>query len=652
MSGIMNLWISTEDAAKTMDITPRAVVKGKRMWETRIVSGATGKSMEVRLASLPHDAVVRYQIENLPEIPEVKVIEEDTDAYANVYAKANSRAKRHADKWSQILSRCEGVSGRMELEAWAQSWSRSNPEMAVSAQSIYRTRAQITEFGRLSLLAPTRIVSSTVSDSMWEAFKWAYLRPSAPSVPVAREIALGKCMDDGLVTDRESFPSVHAFQRRVNRELDEALLAYARKGRKRYNDAHGVHIERVYTMPAGSVWVGDTRTWDVFVKINGQEAPQTCYITLFVDMRTSMPMGWHLHTSAPSTDNTLRAIRNGIEKYGLPDELYLDNGREYRNKDFSGQTRGHRICEDTQRAESLAVRLNIKIHFAIVQRAQSKIIERNFLTIKGYFDKAFSSYKGGNVLEKPEILKKVLKSGKYIAWEDFQILANQFMAETFSAIKCQGKNHHGLSRSALWNELIVQRPEMRRVTQETASMLTTRTAAGKIRRQGFYLRELQCWYWAEFMPVNQGRDVVLRYDPEDLRIAWVHGADGVLMGEAMLWQAVEALVSHGDAVGKTQLAENIARTKRAEKMVREMVPDATKDQAREILHATNTALGIPNILNPCTGATQLTRHDHDAKTLATEAKIGKIDLSQFVKPEDNKPILIVWPDELPLAKQA
>ena len=651
MSGIMNLWISTDDAANAMQITPRAVVKGKRMWDTRIVSGSSGKHMEVRLASLPHDAVVRYQVEKLPEIPEVKIVVEDTEAYANVYAKASARTKRHADKWSLILSRSEGITGRLELESWAQHWSRANPDMAVSAQSIYRTRAQVAEFGRMSLITPSRVVGSTVTDEMWEAFKWAYLRPSAPSIPVAREIALGKCLEDGLTASRDNFPSIHAFQRRVSRELDEAVLAYARKGRKRYNDAHGVHIDREYTMPAGSVWVGDTRTWDVFVQVDGKPKPSTCYITLFVDMRTSMPMGWHIHLSAPCTDNVLRAIRNGIEMYGLPDEVYLDNGREFRNKDFSGQTRGHKIVEDEQKAEALLSRLNIHPHFAIVQRAQSKIIERNFLTIKGNFDKRFNSYKGGNVLEKPEILKNVVKRGLAIGWEAFQGLANKFMSEVFPAIKSEGKNHQGKSRSELWSELIVQRTEMRRVTQETASMLTTRTATGRIHRQGFRLRELECQFWAEWMPVNQGREITLRYDPEDLRIAWAYDSSGALIGEAMLWQAVNALVSHDDVIGKTQLAENIARTKRAEKMVREMVPDATKDEARDMIHAMGTALGRANVLNPL-GVTQITRHDHDAKILAADARVGKGDLAQFVKNETNeKPILIVWPDEVPFAKQ-
>lgn len=644
-----DIWIPTEDAAIAMQVTPRAVVKSKRLWRYRPAESGIG--FEFCLASLPHDAVVRYQIANLPDIPEVSVVKEDTEAYANMYAKASNRSKNHADKWSLILSRCEGIMGRSELDRWTTTWNEAHPEMAVSTPSIYRMRAQVADFGRISLLSQSRVVGSTVTDELWEVFKWAFLRPSAPSVPVAREIAIGKCIQDGIISDSDQFPSVHAFQRRVNRELDDAVLAYARKGKKRYNDAHGVYIEREYNMPAGSVWVGDTRTWDVFVQVEGQEKPSTCYMTLFLDMRTYMPMGWHIHLSAPSTDNVLRSIRNGTERYGLCDEVYLDNGREFRNKDFSGQTRGRKIIEDEQKAESLLSRLNIRAHFAKVKRAQSKIIERNFLVIKGNFDKLFNSYKGGNVLEKPEILKDVIKRGKVMPWEEFKKLANQFMEETFPMLVCEGKNHNGASRLEKWNELIAQRQPMRRVSQETASMLTTRTATGTIRRQGFRLVELDCWFWAEWMPVSQGRSVTLRYDPDDLRIAWCYAEDGSLLGEAMLWQAVDAIVSHSDVIGKERIAAGIKRTKTAEKLIRSLVPDATRDEARAMLDSRSVYLGKGQINIP-SGQVQITRHDHDAKALSTDKKIGKTDLGQFVKNTDESPVLIAWPDEIPLSKQA
>lgn len=45
-------------------------------------------------------------------------------------------------------------------------------------------------------------------------------------------------------------------------------------------------------------------------------------------------------TTAPSTQSTLVALRKGILKYGIPENIYVDNGREFLTYDIGGL--GHR----------------------------------------------------------------------------------------------------------------------------------------------------------------------------------------------------------------------------------------------------------------------------------------------------------------------
>ncbi|MBR6674033.1 MAG: transposase, partial [Mailhella sp.] len=396
---------------------------------------------------------------------------------------------------------------------------------------------------------------------------------------------------------------------------------------------------------AGQVWVGDTRTWDVFVKVQGQEKPATCYITLFMDFKTYMPMGWCLHHDAPGTENTLRAIRHGIERYGLPEEIYVDNGREYRNRDFSGQSRGHQIVEDEQYAESMASRLGIKMHFAIVRNARAKIIERNFLIIKNGFDRMFNSFKGGTVVEKPEPLKGVLKSGNFLTWEEFYGLAQEYMTNVFPGLPCQGKHHNGMTRRELWNAEIVKREPMRRVSRETLSMLVSRTVKGRIMHMGFHLAQLDSWYWAEWMPVWKGREVTFRYDPDDMRTAWCYDQNKKLIGECTLQSAVGAMVKDDDAVGKQLIAEGVARKRHEEKMLKEICPDMSKEQAEEYISAMRTAVGPQDIFVP-QGPTHLTRHDRDSEQLRAEKKVGNADFYNIVEGEvEEKPSTDLW-DEL------
>lgn len=46
-------------------------------------------------------------------------------------------------------------------------------------------------------------------------------------------------------------------------------------------------------------------------------------------------------TNAPSSQATLIALRKGIVKYGIPENIYVDNGREFLTFDVGGL--GHRL---------------------------------------------------------------------------------------------------------------------------------------------------------------------------------------------------------------------------------------------------------------------------------------------------------------------
>ena len=59
----------------------------------------------------------------------------------------------------------------------------------------------------------------------------------------------------------------------------------------------------------------------------------------FFDARSGIFTGCYV-TSAPSSQATLIALRKGIMKYGIPENIYVDNGREFLTFDVGGL--GHR----------------------------------------------------------------------------------------------------------------------------------------------------------------------------------------------------------------------------------------------------------------------------------------------------------------------
>ena len=619
------IWISSAKAAELLGLSERQVRNIVSSWDYKWDTENGRKVLKINARSLPKEAADRYVMETLPEAVEVASRSEDVETVIRSYDRATSRAKKNFDKWTLILLKCEGITGTKELGRFVDEWNKAHPEMKTSIKSIYRQRASVEDCGKIALINHRETMKSTVTDAMFDDFKTAYLTANKISVYSSWMIALGKAMERGECKGESDFPSKSAFVRRLKNEYAPDVIYFAREGKKKFYDNKGYHLDRDYSdLKAGEVWVGDTRTWDVFVKVQGQEKPATCYITLFIDFKTYMPMGWCLHHDAPGTENTLRALRNGIQRYGIPENIYVDNGREYRNKDFSGQSRGHQIVEDEQYAESLASRLGIKMHFAIVRNARAKVIERNFLVIKNGFDRLFNSFKGGTVVEKPEPLKGVLKSGNFATWEEFESLAQDYMTNVFPGLPCQGEHHKGRSRAELWNEEIVKREPMRRVSKDTLSMLVSRTVSGRIRHMGFYLPQLDSWYWAEWMPVWKGREVIFRYDPDDMRTAWCYDQNKKLIGECALQSAVGAMLKDDDAVGKAQIAEGVARKRHEEKLLKEICPDMTKEQAADYISAMRTAVGPQDIFVP-QGPTHLTRHDKDAQELRTDRKVGNAD---------------------------
>ena len=629
------IWISTEKVAELIGISERHVRRQLPLWEYKWVDENGKKVIKINVRSLPKEACDKYIEGSLPELADVATHKDDIDMVARAYDRSCGRSKKNFDKWTLILLKCEGITGTKELGRFVDEWNRKHPEMKTSIKSIYRQRAAVEDCGKIALINHRETMQSTVRDEWFEDFKTAYLTANKISVFSCRLIALGKAMERGEIRSDAEFPSQSAFVRRLNREYAPDVIYFAREGKKKFYDNKGYHLDRDYSdLKAGQVWVGDTRTWDVFVKVPGQEKPATCYITLFLDFKTYMPMGWCLHHDAPGTENTLRAMRNGIERYGLPEEIYVDNGREYRNRDFSGQSRGHQIVEDEQYAESMASRLGIKMHFAIVRNARAKVIERNFLIIKNGFDRLFNSFKGGTVVEKPEPLKGVLKSGNYLTWEEFHDLAQDYMTNVFPGLPCLGKHHAGMTRSQLWNEEIAKREPMRRVSKDTLSMLVSRTVTGRIMHMGFHYAQMDTWYWAEWMPVYKGREVTFRYDPEDMRTAWCYDSDKKLIGECYLQSSVGAMVKDDDVVSKQQIAEGVARKRHEEKLLKEICPEMTKDQAAEYIGAMRTAVGPQGVFIP-EGPTHITRHDKDTAQLKSEKLVGNGEIINLLGDDDD-----------------
>lgn len=134
-------------------------------------------------------------------------------------------------------------------------------------------------------------------------------------------------------------PSYTTFYRRAQADIPEPLKVLGREGEKAFRDRCAPYIRRVYDdMRSNEWWIADNHTFDIITEgENGQR--HRLYLTAFFDARSGIFTGCYV-TNAPSSQSTLIALRRGILKYGIPENIYVDNGREFLTYDVGGL--GHR----------------------------------------------------------------------------------------------------------------------------------------------------------------------------------------------------------------------------------------------------------------------------------------------------------------------
>lgn len=152
--------------------------------------------------------------------------------------------------------------------------------------------------------------------------------------------------------------------------------------------------------------------------------------------------------------------------------------------------------------------------------AKAKPIERTFRTVKEHFSRATAGFCGGNVLEKPESLKKRIKAGKLP--KDFAIrealadwIDGDYNLQPYGGVESQ---YRTMSRLDVWNQ------EIESVRKANAAdlnlMLMRSTRLQKIKRNGVYVvyGGERIWYrHPEQTILHLDESVYVRYDPADLK---------------------------------------------------------------------------------------------------------------------------------------
>ena len=460
----------------------------------------------------------------------------------------------------------------------------------ISKQMLYRRWKALRERDYKSLIdmrGKVRRGKCKISEPIWQAFLSFYLDQAQH--PIRQCYLYTELWAQQEMPQALPLPDYTTFYRHIQNDIPEAVEILGRQGEKAFNDRCAPYIRRCYSdMHSNEWWIADNHTFDIISQTeSGQK--HRLYLTAFFDARSGIFTGCYV-TDAPSSQSTLIALRKGILQYGIPDNIYVDNGREFLTYDVGGL--GHRqkaSKKDEFAPPPIFQRLGIKMTNAIVRNAKAKIIERRFLDVKNQLSRLFETFTGGTVVEKPECLKTVLKDGKIPVDGELTATINTLLEYYFNRQPYGGAvaSDRGKPRIQVYNEQLIRK----RVAGENdlALMLMRSSRPQTVSRRGVKLTIAgqQLDYWTDDMVFQLlGKKVYVRYDPEDLSEVRIYDLqDRYIMNAPVDNTAVLKYGSSSDEV-----AAAMRKVKRMERIAKEaktasVLPQIGRHTALELVLA-------------------------------------------------------------------
>ena len=569
----------------------KRLLKDGKLQAVETVNEKNRKTYLVPLDALDEDLQYKwYQMmkENPPEDITKLSESEQENAAVDTFSEEE---RKEIDFWIDLVSRWQeyrkmpGVTSMADVDQkFVTFCSLEYPDRRISIDTLYRKWKAVKENdlkGLVDQRGKWRKGKSSIDETVWQAFLYYYLDEAQH--PIQKCLEYTKMWAQELRPDLYAdIPSYSAFYRKLA-SVPEGVKVLGREGHKAYNDRCAPYIRRIYDdMASNEWWIADNHTFDVMVKDKDGKLHRP-YLTAFLDARSGIFTGFYV-TYNPSSEATLIALRRGILEYGIPDNIYVDNGREFLTFDIGGL--GHRKKKPKDGMElfeppGVFKRLGINMTNAIVRNAKAKIIERRFRDVKDSLSRLFNTYTGGNVVEKPERLKTVLKKDAIYTDGEFNEYVEAVIKYYFNMMPYNGavEADKGKAKQDIFNEYLYKK---RTASEEDLNLMLMRSGRPqKVGRRGVHLDIAggRIDYWNdEFVHLMFGKQVYFRYDPDNLSQIRIYDLeDRYLMSVPADNQAV---LSYG--ASKEEVKTAMAKTRRLEKIAEEYKRNAVIAEADRI----------------------------------------------------------------------
>lgn len=382
----------------------------------------------------------------------------------------------------------------------------------------------------LAALAPGSKGHVTFADchpKALEALKADWLRPERPSFSSCYRRVRKAASANGWLP----IPSERALRRRVENEVPAGVIALAREGKdklKRLYPAQKRIRTHFHAMQAVNI---DGHKIDVFVLFHDGRISRAHLIVL-QDLYSGLIVAWRLAES--ENKETVRLlIGDMVERHGIPEKMWLDNGRAFASKWITGQTPNrYRFKIRDEDPRGLLTTLGVEIHWTTPYAGQSKPIERAFRDLADNIAKhpfCAGAYTGNKPEAKPENY-----GDRAIAFDAFRdhvareiIDHNERAGRTTDA--CAGRSFLDTFKASLADPATLIRwptQGQKQLWLLAADRVRSQRGSGEIH---FYGNR----YWHKALNAHAGEYVTVRFDPDRLQEPIsVYSADDRLICEA------------------------------------------------------------------------------------------------------------------------
>jgi len=366
------------------------------------------------------------------------------------------------------------------------------------------------------------------------------LRLHNVDLPKRRIVKAFLAVFDGKWPDHKK-PSEKTVLREIGRV---PVAAVAQATGPKALDKHLPHVQRDWSsLPPNACWFVDTRKMDTMLQ-DDRGKPWRPSVVFVMDAATREWLGFDICAGAVNADSICRALRMAMEKFGLPEELCRDNGKDYRSRQL----------------DAVLAMLDVAVTNDTPYNARAKAIESAFNVFGHEFEPALPGYTGRDAKRKPEGLQRQIDRGELLTFHEYGERLVEFL--TYCNLERPHGGIDGKTPAQVREEWRAKGWLPRQPDAETFAQITLhRTDPLTVRGDG--VRVAGQRYYSPELVMHSGEKLVAVYRPEDMAGITVVTPSGRFVCEAQA--TVRAIHGQGmEALKQTQRYKKAAKQRVAQ----------------------------------------------------------------------------------------